>query len=82
MIVFEIIIHIFLKSNKWLPVFIGGTYAIYTMYGFLWGRDMYWLGSIPSNDNNIWLRFIIFIIILVYLIGITSLTYDAWMNIF
>lgn len=81
-IILVVFLNIYKADGKGFFAFVGGCYSTYTIYGFLWDKDMYWLGSIPENVENLWLRYFIFAGMFVYLFGLLSLTYRLVMKDF
>lgn len=59
-------------------VLIGLPYPIYMIYAFLWGKDMFWFGSISENNKNSWLRWLVFFGIFIYIFGFGLSTYKAF----
>lgn len=82
LIILVIFLNFYKDEGKGFLAFVGGCYSLYTVYGFLWDKDMFWLGSIPYNNENLWLRYIIFFGMFVYIFGVLSLTYKLVMKDF
>ena len=67
-----------ISTGRGVFVLIGLPYPIHMIYAFLWEKDMFWLGSIPANSENSWLRWLVFLGVFIYIFGFGLSTYKAF----